>query len=128
MTSERANEEAASCLLTCFSLSQCVARSDLESIVSLCVVEVAADMGSLAGSEPPRTTGSGGLLVATRPTRCLLLLQRCLAIRLQRVSTLGQSTTPVAPRSGHEYWMYDSGYRLFQVRKHSFLPFLTSYT
>jgi hypothetical protein len=72
-------------------------------------------MGSMATEQHSSPHGGGGVM-ASRPTRCLLLLQRCLAIRLQRTSCLlppPPHCTP--PKPGHEYWMYESGYRLFQV-------------
>jgi hypothetical protein len=88
-------------------------------------------MGSIAAEQhsplpPPQhhqAGGGGGGLVVARPTRCLLLLQGCLAVKLQRVSNLVHPHHPAAIKQGHEFWMYDSGYRLFQVRLILF-PFL----
>ncbi|XP_065341055.1 uncharacterized protein knockout isoform X2 [Cloeon dipterum] len=78
-------------------------------------------MGSIAAESRqltpmPSHHHPGGGLMVTRPTRCLLLLQGCLAVKLQRVSTL-INTHPHQQqphKQGHEFWMYDSGYRLFQ--------------
>ncbi|KDR09819.1 Storkhead-box protein 1, partial [Zootermopsis nevadensis] len=48
-------------------------------------------------------------------SRCLLILQRCLAIQLQKVALLSeQRKTPARGHDEPEYWMYDSGYLLFQ--------------
>lgn len=53
-------------------------------------------------------------------SRCLLILQRCLAIQLQKVALLSeQRKTSARGHDEPEYWMYDSGYLLFQVRVHS---------
>ncbi|XP_059478233.1 mucin-12 [Neocloeon triangulifer] len=78
-------------------------------------------MGSIAAESRqltpvPSHHHSGGGLVVARPTRCLLLLQGCLAVKLQRVSTLvsAHPHQQHPPKQGHEFWMYDSGYRLFQ--------------
>lgn len=49
---------------------------------------------------------------------CVCLLQRCLAVHLQRVG-LGPRTTPSQPHPDNppqQYWMYDSGYLIFQVK------------
>jgi hypothetical protein len=49
-------------------------------------------------------------------SRCLFILQRCLAIQLQKVALLSGQRQPVASHQEASYWMYDSGYLLFQVR------------
>ncbi|XP_023722430.1 probable serine/threonine-protein kinase dyrk2 isoform X2 [Cryptotermes secundus] len=46
--------------------------------------------------------------------RCLFILQRCLAIQLQKVALLSEQRKPSRDHEGPEYWMYDSGYLLFQ--------------
>lgn len=60
-------------------------------------------------------TGPGG----PGPSRCLLLLQRSLAIQLTRgppphVTNTGQRESP-KEHPADEMWMYDKGYNLFQV-------------
>lgn len=60
-------------------------------------------------------TGPGG----PGPSRCLLLLQRSLAIQLIRgspphVANAGQRESP-KEHPADEMWMYDKGYNLFQV-------------
>lgn len=60
-------------------------------------------------------TGPGG----PGPTRCLLLLQRSLAIQLSRgpppsVLTANQHDSS-KEHPADEMWMYDKGYNLFQV-------------
>jgi hypothetical protein len=52
-------------------------------------------------------------------SRCLFILQRCLAIQLQKVALLSEQRKPAKGREEPEYWMYDSGYLLFQVRRSS---------
>lgn len=47
-------------------------------------------------------------------SRCLLILQRCLAIQLQKVALLSEQRKSVRAHDDAEYWMYDSGYLLFQ--------------
>jgi len=49
-------------------------------------------------------------------SRCLFILQRCLAIQLQKVALLSEQRKSVRGHDEPEYWMYDSGYLLFQVR------------
>lgn len=49
-------------------------------------------------------------------SRCLLILQRCLAIQLQKVALLSGQRKSSRPHEERDYWMYDSGYLLFQVR------------
>jgi hypothetical protein len=49
-------------------------------------------------------------------SRCLFILQRCLAIQLQKVALLSERRKSVRDHEDPEYWMYDSGYLLFQVR------------
>jgi hypothetical protein len=49
-------------------------------------------------------------------SRCLLILQRCLAIQLQKVALLSEQRKSLRGHDEPEYWMYDSGYLLFQVR------------
>ena len=51
--------------------------------------------------------------------RCLFILQRCLAIQLQKVALLSEQRKSSRDHEEPEYWMYDSGYLLFQVRKWS---------
>ena len=48
-------------------------------------------------------------------SRCLFILQRCLAIQLQKVAMLSDQRKSVRGHAEPEYWMYDSGYLLFQV-------------
>lgn len=60
-------------------------------------------------------TGPGG----PGPSRCLLLLQRSLAIQLIRgspphVTNAGQRESS-KEHPADEMWMYDKGYNLFQV-------------
>lgn len=60
-------------------------------------------------------TGPGG----PGPSRCLLLLQRSLAIQLIRgapphAANAGQRESP-KEHPADEMWMYDKGYNLFQV-------------
>ncbi|XP_015120657.1 uncharacterized protein LOC107043602 isoform X2 [Diachasma alloeum] len=60
-------------------------------------------------------TGPGG----PGPTRCLLLLQRSIAIQLSRgpppsVLTANQHDTTKEHHPADEMWMYDKGYNLFQ--------------
>ncbi|XP_076233744.1 stork-head domain-containing protein knockout isoform X1 [Calliopsis andreniformis] len=67
-------------------------------------------MGSILGDG----TGPGG----SGPSRCLLLLQRSLAIQLTRgpppqVLNAGQRESP-KEHPADEMWMYDKGYNLFQ--------------
>jgi len=66
-------------------------------------------MTSILGDE----TGPG-------PSRCLLLLQRSLAIQLTRgpPSQLPNANQRESPKEhpADEMWMYDKGYNLFQVR------------
>jgi hypothetical protein len=50
-------------------------------------------------------------------SRCLFILQRCLAIQLQKVALLSEQRKSVRDHEEPEYWMYDSGYLLFQVRR-----------
>lgn len=62
-------------------------------------------------------TGPGG----PGPSRCLLLLQRSLAIQLIRgspphVTNAGQRESP-KEHPADEMWMYDKGYNLFQVSR-----------
>lgn len=62
-------------------------------------------------------TGPGG----SGPSRCLLLLQRSLAIQLTRgpppqVLNVGQRESP-KEHPADEMWMYDKGYNLFQVSR-----------
>jgi len=63
---------------------------------------------------------------ATPGTRCIVYLRRCLAIQLQKVGmfpSTGNSTTSCSnsnfdtslERDAPLYWMYDSGYLIFQV-------------
>ena len=68
-------------------------------------------MASMLGNED----GPGG----PGPTRCLLLLQRALAIQLSR-GPPPQVLNPSQRDHGKEHpademWMYDKGYNLFQV-------------
>lgn len=74
----------------------------------------------------------------TPGTRCLVFLRRCLAIQLQKVgsfpnnSSTTTSATATSCTNGHFdgtverdaplYWMYDSGYLIFQVL-FFYLPF-----
>lgn len=62
-------------------------------------------------------TGPGG----PGPSRCLLLLQRSLAIQLIRgspphVTNAGQRESS-KEHPADEMWMYDKGYNLFQVSR-----------
>jgi len=62
-------------------------------------------------------TGPGG----PGPSRCLLLLQRSLAIQLIRgspphIANAGQRESP-KEHPADEMWMYDKGYNLFQVSR-----------
>lgn len=62
-------------------------------------------------------TGPGG----SGPSRCLLLLQRSLAIQLTRgpppqVLNASQRESP-KEHPADEMWMYDKGYNLFQVSR-----------
>lgn len=55
-------------------------------------------------------------------TRCILLLQRALAIQLTRgtccqILNSGQRTDYLKDHPADEMWMYDKGYNLFQVNK-----------
>jgi len=78
-------------------------------------------MASILGDETsPSNTG---------PSRCLLLLQRSLAIQLIRgpPSHLPNANQRESPKEhpADEMWMYDKGYNLFQVRiLFLFLPIL----
>jgi hypothetical protein len=54
--------------------------------------------------------------------RCLFILQRCLAIQLQKVALLTDQRKPARGQDEPEYWMYDSGYLLFQVRPVGWRP------
>lgn len=47
-------------------------------------------------------------------SRCLFILQRCLAIQLQKVTLLSEQRKSARGHEEPEYWMYDSGYLLFQ--------------
>lgn len=57
---------------------------------------------------------SGGPGPPAGGSRCLFILQRCLAIQLQKVTVLSEQRKSVRGREEPEYWMYDSGYLLFQ--------------
>jgi len=62
-------------------------------------------------------TGPGG----PGPSRCLLLLQRSLAIQLIRgspphIANAGQRESS-KEHPADEMWMYDKGYNLFQVSR-----------
>lgn len=67
-------------------------------------------------------TGPGG----PGPSRCLLLLQRSLAIQLTRgppphlLPNAGQRESP-KEHPADEMWMYDKGYNLFQVSRRAAL-------
>ena len=52
--------------------------------------------------------------------RCLFILQRCLAIQLQKVALLSEHRKSSRGHDEPEYWMYDSGYLLFQVSRKRF--------
>lgn len=68
-------------------------------------------------------TGPGG----PGPSRCLLLLQRSLAIQLTRgppphlLPNAGQRESP-KEHPADEMWMYDKGYNLFQVSQERYAP------
>lgn len=47
------------------------------------------------------------------PQRCRLILQQCLAIQLSK-----------AGNSPEDFWMYDSGYMVFQVSKLSIVKII----
>lgn len=48
-----------------------------------------------------------------RPTKCQVILQKCLAIRLRKSGGLRDREHHAEVQ---DYWMYDNGYLLFQVR------------
>jgi len=62
----------------------------------------------------PAVSGAPGPPAAG--SRCLFILQRCLAIQLQKVALLSEQRKSARGHDEPEYWMYDSGYLLFQVR------------
>lgn len=51
--------------------------------------------------------GNGGGGPTSRP--CQLILQQCLALTIRKTAGNGQTSEAT------EFWMYDSGYLLFQV-------------
>ncbi|XP_067000816.2 uncharacterized protein ko [Anabrus simplex] len=61
-----------------------------------------------------RSPGLKGLGAPPGGSRCLVILQRCLAIQLQKVGLVSSQETAPVSGPATEYWMYDSGYLLFQ--------------
>ncbi|PSN50136.1 hypothetical protein C0J52_15090 [Blattella germanica] len=52
-------------------------------------------------------------------SRCFVILQRCLAIQLQKVALLSEHRKSVRGHEEPEYWMYDSGIGVnFTIRRY----------
>lgn len=65
-----------------------------------------------------RSPGPGRSLSGAAGVPCMCLLQRCLAVQLQRVSLVDPRRAPPSSEPPQQqYWMYDSGYLIFQVRR-----------
>lgn len=63
-----------------------------------------------------RSPGPGRSLSGAAGVPCMCLLQRCLAVQLQRVSLVDpRRAPPTSEPPQQQYWMYDSGYLIFQV-------------
>lgn len=62
-----------------------------------------------------RSPGPGRSLSGAAGVPCMCLLQRCLAVQLQRVSLVDpRRAPPPSEPPQQQYWMYDSGYLIFQ--------------
>lgn len=66
-------------------------------------------------------SGNGDVPEGQGSTRCILLLQRALAIHLTKgapsqILNSGQRTDHLHQHPADEMWMYDKGYNLFQVK------------
>lgn len=73
---------------------------------------------SVAGVDPcvcPMSGRSPGPRRALKGAPCLCLLQQCLAVHLQKVGLVSRTSTSPQDHPPQQYWMYDSGYLVFQV-------------